>query len=30
MTYQGIFRNNIKEYVETVMPKIKIKKNYAK
>ena len=30
MKYQGIFRNNIKEYAEKVLPKLKVKKNYAK
>jgi hypothetical protein len=30
MTYQGIFKNNIKEYAERVIPKLKVKKNYSR
>lgn len=30
MIHQGIFRNNIKEFAEKVMPKMREKKNYAR
>jgi hypothetical protein len=30
MKYQGIFKNNIKEYAERVIPRVRNKKNYAK
>ena len=30
MTYQGIFKNNIKEYADRVIPKLKVKKNYSR
>jgi hypothetical protein len=30
MKYQGIFRNNIKEYADTIKPLLKKKKNYSK
>ncbi len=30
MKYQGIFRNNISEFAEKVIPRLKDKKNYAK
>ena len=30
MIYQGVFKNNIKEYSERVIPKLKVKKNYAR
>jgi hypothetical protein len=30
MKYQGIFKHNIKEYAEKVIPKLKNKTNYAR
>lgn len=30
MKFQGIFRHNIKEYAEKVIPRMKTKKNFAK
>ena len=30
MKFQGIFRNNIKEFAERVMPRLRNKKNFAK
>jgi len=30
MKFQGIFRHNIKEYAEKVIPRLRKKKNFAK
>ena len=30
MKFQGIFKKNIKEYAEKVIPKLRNKKNYSK